>query len=397
MQLLDDLKRVSDQQNLLFELAGAALDQPDGIVREVVFPVVSEQTLRDLVKEWKSTGPSYRTTLRTVIRNSYKGHYRRMVPQILETLEFRSNNRQHRPVIQALALLQRYAGQPARTFAASEEVPLDGIVAGLWREAVLEKDGKGRARINRITYEICVLEAWRDGFRCKEIGVVGAQRYRNPDEDLPADFEAQRDRYYQALNLPLDADTFIATLQAEMREALRTLDHGLPGNRWVRIGEARAGRITVTPFDPLALPPNVVALKAQIAATWPMTGLLDMIKETDLRLNFPSALKSPTAYETLERTVLQPRLLLCLHGLGTNAGLTRMAGRHGGVTYKDLAYVRRRYITVEALRRAIAIVTAGTLHARHPEIWGQGTTRCASDSKHFGAFDQNLTTPWHAR
>jgi len=130
-----------------------------------------------------------------------------------EALEFRSNNQQHRPVIQALALLKRYAGQPARTFPATEEVPLYGIVAGLWREAVLEKDGKGRSRINRITYEICVLEALRDGIRCKEIWVVGAHRYRNPDQDLPADFEAQRERYYQALNLPLDTDTFIATLQ----------------------------------------------------------------------------------------------------------------------------------------------------------------------------------------
>jgi hypothetical protein len=45
-ELLDDLKRVSGKQNLLFDLAGAALEQPDGIVRDVVFPVVGEQTLR---------------------------------------------------------------------------------------------------------------------------------------------------------------------------------------------------------------------------------------------------------------------------------------------------------------------------------------------------------------
>ena len=31
------------------------------------------------------------------------------------------------------------------------------------------------------------------------------------------------------------------------------------------------------------------------------------------------------------------------------------------------------------------------------EIWGDGTTACASDSKHFGAWDQNLTTQWHVR
>jgi Domain of unknown function (DUF4158) len=59
-ELLDDLKRISGKQNLLFDLAGATLEQPDGIVRDVVFPVVSEQTLRDLVKEAKATGPGYR-------------------------------------------------------------------------------------------------------------------------------------------------------------------------------------------------------------------------------------------------------------------------------------------------------------------------------------------------
>ena len=190
-ELLDDLKRVSGKQNLLFGLAGAALDHPDGIVREVVFPVVGEQTLRDLVQEAKATGPTYRITLRTVIRNSYKGHYRRMVPQILRTLDFRSNNRRHRPVIQALDLLKRYADTKLHTFPADEDVPIDGVARGLWREAVVEKDAEGRSRVNRITYEICALEALRDKLRCKEVWGVGANRYRNPDDDVPADFEAQ--------------------------------------------------------------------------------------------------------------------------------------------------------------------------------------------------------------
>ena len=61
-------------------------------MREVVFPAVGEETLRDLVKEWKATGPTYRTTLCTVIRNSYQGHYRRMVPKLLAALEFRSKS-----------------------------------------------------------------------------------------------------------------------------------------------------------------------------------------------------------------------------------------------------------------------------------------------------------------
>ena len=60
------MKRVTGKQNLLFEIADASLGKPDGIVREVVFPVVSEETLRDLVKEWKATGPTYRTCRRAL-------------------------------------------------------------------------------------------------------------------------------------------------------------------------------------------------------------------------------------------------------------------------------------------------------------------------------------------
>jgi TnpA family transposase len=128
-----------------------------------------------------------------------------------------------------------------------------------------------------------------------------------------------------------------------------------------------------------------------------MTNLLDMVKESDLRLGLTDAFKSPTSHENLDRTVLRPRLLLCLHGLGTNAGLQRMASLGSGVTIKDLAYVRRRYLSVPTLREAIAVVANGTLAARNPAIWGDGTTACASDSKHFGAWDQNLTTQWHVR
>jgi hypothetical protein len=67
--------------------------------------------------------------------------------------------------------------------------------------------------LDRLKYELCVLQALRERLRCKEIWVVGANRYRNPDEDLPTDFEVQREQYYAALSLPLDAENFIAGVQ----------------------------------------------------------------------------------------------------------------------------------------------------------------------------------------
>ena len=46
-ELVDDLKRATGKQHLLFKLANATLAQPHGVVRDVVFPVVDEQTLRE--------------------------------------------------------------------------------------------------------------------------------------------------------------------------------------------------------------------------------------------------------------------------------------------------------------------------------------------------------------
>jgi TnpA family transposase len=78
-------------------------------------------------------------------------------------------------------------------------------------------------------------------------------------------------------------------------------------------------------------------------------------------------------------------------------GLKRMADADPGATYDDLRYVRRQYITKEQLRAASAAVANAIFRVRRPTIWGEGTTACASDSKKFGSWDQNLMTEWHIR
>ena len=375
-ELIADLKRVAGKPALLFKLAAASLAKPDDTVRAVVFPVVDEQTLRDLVAEGEATGPMYRHHLQAVIRGSYRSHYRRMLPIVLGALTFRSNNQDHRPVLDALALVRRHLDSKLHCYPLEESVPLDGVVPIAWRDAVIERDALGRSRINRITYEICALQALREQLRCKEIWVEGADRYRNPDEDLPADFDIRRDEHYAALGLPRDADAFIARVQTEMTEALATFDAGLATNPFVRILKRGGGRITLTPLEKQEDPAGLAALKTEIGRRWPMTSLLDMLKEADLRIGFTNAFRTVTDHENLSRTVLQERLLLCLNGIGTNTGLKRMAAGQDDVTYRDLLYVRRRFLTRESMREAIAQVVNATLRARHPGIWGEGTTAC---------------------
>ncbi len=66
-ELLDDFKKVSGKTGLLFQLAEAALSEPEGAVKEVIYPVVGETTLKNLVREFKSTGTAYREKVYTVM------------------------------------------------------------------------------------------------------------------------------------------------------------------------------------------------------------------------------------------------------------------------------------------------------------------------------------------
>lgn len=130
---------------------------------------------------------------------------------------------------------------------------------------------------------------------------------------------------------------------------------------------------------------------------WPMTNLLDVLKAADLRINFTDNFKTIASREMLDREIIQKRLILALYGLGTNTSLKRISAGNHGETYKDLLYIKRKFINKDNLHNAISKVVNAILKIRVEDIWGEGTTTCASDSKKFGAWDQNLMTEWHIR
>jgi TnpA family transposase len=88
---------------------------------------------------------------------------------------------------------------------------------------------------------------------------------------------------------------------------------------------------------------------------------------------------------------------LSLFALGTNAGLKRIAASGHDASYKELLHIKHSFLEKNTLREAISQVANATLAVRLPEIWGEGTTSCASDSTKIGAWDQNLMTEWHVR
>src|SRR6266702_134361 len=142
-ELVNAFKRVTGKESILFGIAEASLARPDDPVRQVVYPAVTggEQTLRELVHEFRTKGPVYRRTVQTTLRASYTNHYRRGLIELLDVLEFRSNNATHRPVLDALDLIRRNTELRATYYPAGETVPTHKGVLGDWESLVFTTDG----------------------------------------------------------------------------------------------------------------------------------------------------------------------------------------------------------------------------------------------------------------
>jgi len=103
--------------------------------------------LRDLVAEFKSSGPTYQRTVKATLKASYTNHYRVGLIKLLDVLEFRSNNTTHRPVLDALGLITQYASAGnLHYYPAGEHIPVHRGLAGDWDALVYKTDKRRRQR-----------------------------------------------------------------------------------------------------------------------------------------------------------------------------------------------------------------------------------------------------------
>ncbi|WP_232835837.1 hypothetical protein [Actinocorallia populi] len=266
-----ELNRVSGKENILFKMTEAALEAPEFRVEDVIYPAVpgGHKTLVSLLHEYRAKGTSYRQHKQRVFKASYTNHYRTGLIQIIEALEFGSTNTVHAPMMQALALIKRYKSEKSNRincYELGEAVPIDGIVPPELVDLLYRADSRRRQRILRSVYECGVFQSLREKLRCKEIWVKGAEKWRNPDDDLPQDYEARRAENYAKLRKPLDPRQFIDDLRDELDHELGQLNDVLGNQKlpWLKISEQKTGAVQLSPLDVLPEPVNLRRLKAAI-------------------------------------------------------------------------------------------------------------------------------------
>jgi hypothetical protein len=232
-------------------------------------------------------------------------------------------------------------------------------------------------------YEIMILDLLHDKLQCKSIWIKGAHRYRNPEEDMPTDFDQNEDYYFQLLGLPKNAKDFTGNLKNHLKDALEKSNNTLPINSKVKIVHHKKGaRFKVSPSEPQTEPKNIAELHQEIHERWPNVNLIDILKETELRIGVTKHCQSSARFQKMLYDLLRKRLLLCFYGIGSNIGLKRAGIANEFSAESELRYVKRRHINVENIRAMIVDVINEIIAIRDPLIWGEATTGVACDSKH---------------
>jgi len=395
--ILKEVKRVDGKFDILEKLAVLNAQNPKSIIEDKVYPVVPQDKLEAVIEDLQHRGGKwYQDQVREKMHTTYAYGNRVALLSILRTLEISEDLSDYAPILKAISFINEYWNESDLAYY-SNIPPITGVVSPSWYNmtVTIEKD---QLQVNKYNYELAVLEQVKDLLSFKGIWVNRSYRYRNPNKDLPKDFNKKRESYYKLLNLPLVPKEFTAKLKSSLANNLDVLNANIPNNKLVQIKKSKVGNnIKITPSDPQDEPDNIIKLQQEINNKWSSIHLIDILKECDLRINFTKELETIGKSSNINPADLQKRLLLCIFGIGSNTGLKRISIANDDTTYSDLRYVKKRHITATNIRNAIRVLVNNVLQVRNPDVWGEATTTVACDSTHLFAWDQNLMSEWHFR
>jgi TnpA family transposase len=384
------------KDDLLDNLVEVSLEYPDGIIKEKVYPKVGG---REKLEQSKLSRQSFKQVRRESeykhLRSLYVHGYRKDIFLILNNIKLRANN--DNLVLEAINFIIKHQNDDAykaEYYPADCEVITKGLISPLDLKIMQNQAGE----IKRIYYEIAILSLLKKELRCKNIWTESTFKYCDPEKDLPVFSKQIKNLHCKMLNISENPHKEILELKHNMLKTLKEFNSSIVNDPEVRIGiKAKKPHIYLTPYVAQLPPTNIESLKHEVACLWPNTSLLDILKEADLRVELTSELIEIHGKTILNDELLQQRLLLCLFAIATNTEFNKVCSGIPNISESDLRYVRKRFITPEALKHIIKKLVNATITIRDKQIWGEIVNSFASDSTKFAAWSENLMTEYHIR
>ena len=354
--------------------AGETLLDPDRAPETTLVELLQEldeESLREAVKVCSDRQYLEQRGEIDALRARYPG-LRRYFPAFF-VLPFQSEPGSD-PVIKGIDLVRQLDNGALKTL--PPHAPT-AFVPGKYHVALRQAD----ATLDRRTWELGLAVAVRDGLRSGDVYLPESRHHVSFPNLVydPNRWLQERDLAYTELDLPQQADDFVAQLQQEYDQVAQRTVRGLPSNEFVTI---RGDRLHLKRRDALELPPRIQQLRRTIERGLPEVRIEDLLTQVDQWCDFTRVFRRPN-----ERASRIPNffttLLATLIAHGTNLGIASMAHSVEGITADMLQDMSQGCLREETLQAANTILV--NYHHQLPlsAVWGDGTVS-SSDGQRFG-------------
>lgn len=387
----------SDKEKLLNNLVDISLKYPKESIEDKIYTGIGG---KEVLESSKASRSSFRHAYKGLeykyMSSLYVHHHRKYILAILNSIKITTNS--DAPKLAAIQYI--LDNSQNKDYDVAEFLKNNSNQVGIQSADLKVIKEQSTTKERNTYYEIAILSSFKKNLRCKNIWVKGAFKYSDPDEDMPKDFNQRRKYYCNMLGVSDNFHSVELELKKDMKTWMHNLNDTLPQNLNVRIGKkgkAKKPHIYLTPYESQDEPSHLKELKTEIAMTWPSLGLLDILKEADLRVGLTSELVDLYGKTSLDTMNLRQRLIMCLFAMGTNTEFNKVCSGASGISAEDLRYTKKRVLSPEVLRHIIRKLVNSTLEIRDSAIWGELTNSFASDSTKFASWSDNLMTEYHIR
>ncbi len=258
---------------VLEEMGTLVLDDsiPDNKLRKYIFDLLPSEDIGRLVEGCRNLRAGGDGSSLALVKHWY-GYTRKYSPALLEKTPFQFA--EDSPLGRAVVFLKDLnTGDKNKSFAGA---PFD-FLPRRWVKHVVVKSEKDEVTLSRPHYEPALLTTLNERLKSGDVTVSHSRRWTDFEEYLiPRSlWAAKRIEHYANLELPLDADAYIARLNDHLKKVTGDVDGRVPHNKALTI-DADKREFHLAALKALDKPDAIKILKELIESRFPKSNLADV-------------------------------------------------------------------------------------------------------------------------
>ena len=265
-----------------------------------------------------------------------------------------------------------------------------------WRKLVVVRvrDQATPVMVNRIYFELAVLQQIKDEFKTGDLFIKFGERYDDFREQLVDQETCQQElpHYAEVTGIDTNPTEFVAKLKEKLKARAEKVDAEFPANAHAEFID---DRLVLRKPPRTEVAEAVALLEAEVTRRMPTIGIVDVLSDVARWLDLHKHFK-PLAGTDSRLEDLRMRVITTLFCYGCNLGPVQTERSIKGLSRKQIAWLNLKYVTEDNLDKAIVSVINAYQKFDLPGYWGSGEHASADGTK-WNLYEKNMMSEYHIR